>query len=1290
MARNKVFVGSSDEVPEGLEAKETDDGKTFYEPNSETEKDDEDDDPCWEGYEMVGTKIEDGEEVPNCVPKDKAQKVYVGGEEEVPEGRQLKEDEGGDSYYLEVKSQNVGEAVAEEYPPDEGDGEYEDYQFTDENEYNEKAGTVRDGVLGYLTRDEMYELEERAHEYSNQSPGRIVTGFLQDNRSVTGRDQDIQSARDVLEEYVAEAQRQYNDYDPRDYPDRGNSYRRSVEQKRVTPEQVLSSYKIEVLKNMAKERSGEHPTSVVSQFLEENRPDIPEGMKMYEVRDALEGVVKQVQSQYNSRRSPGSGGSRSYTGGNTAMARSDISEKVREKIRERTEKYSYDYDGDLKKPEVRQLEDAVTAAERGLQGADLNEIYDEIMQASGSRGMWNALTEGAARILERESDLRRNNGNLWSEAHHEFLYEILKPSLYRSYPELNETMKSDKDSLQEKVRQQLNDTTEKIMFSHEAADLLSTRELEGLHEFAQRARPTEIDEAVEEFMTEYSSLNFSQRDQDVLRDYVKTVVQRSAPDRTNPGSPHNMSEQDGYNRSVGKQITEREVERRTDYTAPEIQSLKELATRMRQNHPQEVVEQWANNEGISMAMDTPILRNFVEQIQEGGSPHGYDGPDLGESMSRSQKSSDIEDALRSSVSSLNAQDVYREAEQEFGEIDPGDDSLWGYLRQQILDGTVYDRADVAQAGLYSTLEDAVDELWQDIERLAREDETLTRSLGKAASIVDDFNRRDEYEQMLEDNEYVRATDLVYNMMEEAGEVDKVEAAALNNPRRSPQDIASQFVYDLNIDDQTVAENLTSQLMSVVENVREISQESSGRRGYDGPDLGESMARSVREKVREKVGGSQEMEIFEDYIEDIDVANPQGPYEMRAANIWSDYTRDEIDEREFQERVFNFVEDYSRDTRGVERSVREKVRESLSNKVDPNDLETSLEMDLRAIDTQRLAQEIYDPLTDRQGELDTRDWQTRQDVEHQILAEVGAEPRLIEETDMQRVVDEVVGDVMGHLRVIDNNTRGKSVDKQSYEPEVGLSWGETVEIEEIDEDGESVTLSDNLQGTTWTEPLSEVEEKLNILEERDHPWLYDMIEQEYADLDREQAQDLLHGFRNLVTEDDDEMEDTEIEMSKAQDILSFALQKYGNQTDYEIAYDEIVDNVDLRYHAQDVLTPQIVNRQNPDKREVADMARDYYSDVVEREIRDVLRGANFDDTVIPEMIDEFRDRFVDEVHAYHESLISTDHPARRSSGTSDSPEAGVKNKTRMFVSDESEVPQDHVAKESDEGEIYYEV
>lgn len=31
----------------------------------------EDDDPCWDGYEMIGMKKKGGKEVPNCVPKKK-------------------------------------------------------------------------------------------------------------------------------------------------------------------------------------------------------------------------------------------------------------------------------------------------------------------------------------------------------------------------------------------------------------------------------------------------------------------------------------------------------------------------------------------------------------------------------------------------------------------------------------------------------------------------------------------------------------------------------------------------------------------------------------------------------------------------------------------------------------------------------------------------------------------------------------------------------------------------------------------------------------------------------------------------------------------------------------------------------------------------------------------------------------------------------------------------------------------------------------------------------------------
>jgi hypothetical protein len=34
----------------------------------------EGEDPCWDDYEMIGTKEKDGKEVPNCVPKDKSKK----------------------------------------------------------------------------------------------------------------------------------------------------------------------------------------------------------------------------------------------------------------------------------------------------------------------------------------------------------------------------------------------------------------------------------------------------------------------------------------------------------------------------------------------------------------------------------------------------------------------------------------------------------------------------------------------------------------------------------------------------------------------------------------------------------------------------------------------------------------------------------------------------------------------------------------------------------------------------------------------------------------------------------------------------------------------------------------------------------------------------------------------------------------------------------------------------------------------------------------------------------------
>lgn len=42
----------------------------YLEKKTEKEKMKEED-PCWKGYEMIGTKEKDVKEVPNCVPKKK-------------------------------------------------------------------------------------------------------------------------------------------------------------------------------------------------------------------------------------------------------------------------------------------------------------------------------------------------------------------------------------------------------------------------------------------------------------------------------------------------------------------------------------------------------------------------------------------------------------------------------------------------------------------------------------------------------------------------------------------------------------------------------------------------------------------------------------------------------------------------------------------------------------------------------------------------------------------------------------------------------------------------------------------------------------------------------------------------------------------------------------------------------------------------------------------------------------------------------------------------------------------
>ena len=77
----------------GYHTHEQDDGKTYYMP-CETHDFKA---PCWDGYEQIGTKIKDGQEVPNCVPMSAADEMR----EKLYENlMQLGEDEDLDNWEL--------------------------------------------------------------------------------------------------------------------------------------------------------------------------------------------------------------------------------------------------------------------------------------------------------------------------------------------------------------------------------------------------------------------------------------------------------------------------------------------------------------------------------------------------------------------------------------------------------------------------------------------------------------------------------------------------------------------------------------------------------------------------------------------------------------------------------------------------------------------------------------------------------------------------------------------------------------------------------------------------------------------------------------------------------------------------------------------------------------------------------------------------------------------------------------------------------------------------------------
>lgn len=83
----RVYVQNEKECPPDTTLREGPNGGMYYETGNRggqanipyqsfddvfSSLDKQDDDPCWEGYTMVGMKEQDGEQVPNCVPEEDA------------------------------------------------------------------------------------------------------------------------------------------------------------------------------------------------------------------------------------------------------------------------------------------------------------------------------------------------------------------------------------------------------------------------------------------------------------------------------------------------------------------------------------------------------------------------------------------------------------------------------------------------------------------------------------------------------------------------------------------------------------------------------------------------------------------------------------------------------------------------------------------------------------------------------------------------------------------------------------------------------------------------------------------------------------------------------------------------------------------------------------------------------------------------------------------------------------------------------------------------------------------
>lgn len=118
----------------------------------------------------------------------------------------------------------------------------------------------------------------------------------------------------------------------------------------------------------------------------------------------------------------------------------------------------------------------------------------------------------------------------------------------------------------------------------------------------------------------------------------------------------------------------------------------------------------------------------------------------------------------------------------------------------------------------------------------------------------------------------------------------------------------------------------------------------------------------------------------------------------------------------------------------------------------------------------------------------------------------------EREDMEELAEELMEEQAELVRA----KMSKFLAKE-FELDEGLTWTEQVEVVDVDMQDEEVTMQDTLNESQWTETIQEVEEKLEMLADREHEWLYQLVADDYANMQPQDVHETLHQAAGLETE-----------------------------------------------------------------------------------------------------------------------------------------------------------------------------